>query len=126
MHDGGRRGFQPDAVANGMSGVVQAATYNVNGRKPPPGLDLAAWLGGAREADVVVVGFQEIVPLNASNVMNGGRVQLAPICLIRHVFTCPLHDLALQRAACSRHLDASLSTALRACMLGAFLRLSPT
>lgn len=74
MHDGGRRRFQPDAVANGMSGVVQAATYNVNGHKPPPGLDLAAWLDGAREADVVVVGFQEIVPLNASNVMNGGRV----------------------------------------------------
>lgn len=47
-------------------------TYNVNGRKPPLGLDLKPWLAAAPEADVVVAGFQEIVPLNASNVMNGG------------------------------------------------------
>lgn len=45
-------------------------TYNVNGRKPPPGLDLQPWLAAAVEVDVVVAGFQEIVPLNASNVMN--------------------------------------------------------
>lgn len=43
----------------------------MNGRKPPPGLDLQPWLAAAAEADVVVAGFQEIVPLNASNVMNG-------------------------------------------------------
>lgn len=36
----------------------QAATYNVNGRPPPEGTDLSPWLGGARFADIVAVGFQ--------------------------------------------------------------------
>lgn len=62
--------------------LLQAATYNVNGRKPPPGLDLAPWLGGAAEADIVVVGFQEIEPLNASNVMNGERLVLDRVFLM--------------------------------------------
>ena len=49
----------------------QAATFNVNGRKPAPGLDLQPWLAGGQAADIVAVGFQEIVPLNAGNVMTG-------------------------------------------------------
>jgi len=49
----------------------QAATYNVNGRKPAPGLDLQPWLASGHGADIVAVGFQEIVPLNAGNVMTG-------------------------------------------------------
>ena len=58
-----------------MSSTVaaQVGSYNVNGRKPPAGLQLAPWLAGAARADVVIVTFQEIVPLNANNVFNGGR-----------------------------------------------------
>jgi len=52
---------------------TQAATYNVNGRKPAPGLDLQPWLASGHGADIVAVGFQEIVPLNAGNVMTGRR-----------------------------------------------------
>jgi hypothetical protein len=37
---------------------LQAATYNVNGRPPPDGLDLSPWLGAGRYADIVAVGFQ--------------------------------------------------------------------
>ena len=50
---------------------LQAATYNVNGRKPPASLDLQPWLAGGQGADIVAVGFQEIVPLSAGNVMTG-------------------------------------------------------
>ena len=51
--------------------LTQAATYNVNGRKPAAGLDLQPWLAGGQGADIVAVGFQEIVPLSAGNVMTG-------------------------------------------------------
>lgn len=50
---------------------MQVGTYNVNGHKPPMGLQLAPWLSGAADADIVIVAFQEIVPLNANNVFNG-------------------------------------------------------
>ena len=54
--------------------TVLAASYNVNGRAPPPDADLREWLamGGSHgEPNVVAVGFQELVPLNASNVVMG-------------------------------------------------------
>lgn len=54
-----------------------AGTFNVNGRRP--GRDdpennntLDEWLSAGRHADIVAVGFQEIVPLNATNVVLGG------------------------------------------------------
>ncbi len=76
---------------------VQAGTYNVAGKKPPMGLRLSEWLdqwkdswpkaeGGAAGSgaaaaaaaaaaaggpDIVVVGFQEVVPLSAGNVIAG-------------------------------------------------------
>ncbi|KAF2948782.1 hypothetical protein DAI22_01g059800 [Oryza sativa Japonica Group] len=45
-------------------------TWNAAGKVPPGDLDIADWLGaGAGEpADVYVLGFQEVVPLNAGNV----------------------------------------------------------
>ena len=49
----------------------QIATFNVNGRPPPPQVDLSQWLRADTDADVLAVGFQEIVPLNAGNVVMG-------------------------------------------------------
>ena len=47
-------------------------TYNVNGRRPPQGLSLRPWLDAQQaDADIVAVGFQEIVPLSAGNVVMG-------------------------------------------------------
>jgi hypothetical protein len=63
-----------DLAADPNGESLQVGTYNVNGRKPPLGLDLKPWLAAAPESDVVVAGFQEIVPLNASNVMNGEQL----------------------------------------------------
>ncbi len=52
---------------------MQAGTYNVNGRLPPPALDLRPWLDAGAGADIVAVAFQECVPLSASNVVMGAR-----------------------------------------------------
>lgn len=44
----------------------------MNGRRPPADLDLRPWLDMAsQQADVVAVGLQEVVPLNAGNVVMG-------------------------------------------------------
>lgn len=55
---------------------VQAATYNAAGHRPPPDLDLGPWLraqatGGTAPPDVLVIAWQEIVPLNAGSVIGG-------------------------------------------------------
>jgi len=47
---------------------IFAATWNVGGKSPPRGLNLDEWLHTSPPADIYVLGFQEIVPLNAGNV----------------------------------------------------------
>ncbi|XP_012476211.2 type I inositol polyphosphate 5-phosphatase 4 [Gossypium raimondii] len=48
---------------------VFVATWNVAGKSPPSCLDLEDWLHTSPPADIYVLGFQEIVPLNAGNVL---------------------------------------------------------
>ncbi|KAF0916064.1 hypothetical protein E2562_000690 [Oryza meyeriana var. granulata] len=64
-------------------------TWNAAGRSPPDDLDIAEWLGAGtgdgERADIYVLGFQEVVPLNAGNVFGAedGRPALAWEDLIR-------------------------------------------
>jgi phosphatidylinositol-bisphosphatase len=67
--------------------VLQAGTYNVAGKRPPNGLKLHEWLhqwkhcwpqaaatagsAAAGGPDIVAIGFQEVVPLSAGNVIAG-------------------------------------------------------
>ncbi|KAK4349086.1 hypothetical protein RND71_031841 [Anisodus tanguticus] len=44
-------------------------TWNVGGKSPHEELNLGDWLNSTAPADVYVLGFQEIVPLNAGNVL---------------------------------------------------------
>lgn len=44
-------------------------TWNVGGKPPHDGLNLGEWLKSPAPADIYVLGFQEIVPLNAGNVL---------------------------------------------------------
>lgn len=44
-------------------------TWNVGGKPPHDGLNLREWLNSPAPADIYVIGFQEIVPLNAGNVL---------------------------------------------------------
>ncbi|KAG8088337.1 hypothetical protein GUJ93_ZPchr0010g8110 [Zizania palustris] len=48
---------------------IFVATWNVGGRAPPGSLSLEDWLRTSPPADIYVLGFQEIVPLNAGNVL---------------------------------------------------------
>ncbi|KAE8651016.1 type I inositol polyphosphate 5-phosphatase 8 [Cucumis sativus] len=44
-------------------------TWNVGGKAPKEGLNLRNWLNSPTPIDIYVLGFQEIVPLNAGNVL---------------------------------------------------------
>ncbi|KAL2236476.1 UNVERIFIED_CONTAM: Type I inositol polyphosphate 5-phosphatase 4 [Sesamum indicum] len=48
---------------------IFVATWNVAGKSPPSFLSLEDWLHTSPPADLYVLGFQEIVPLNAGNVL---------------------------------------------------------
>ncbi|KAJ7518326.1 hypothetical protein O6H91_21G064300 [Diphasiastrum complanatum] len=48
---------------------VYIGTWNVAGKSPSTDLDLGQWLNIKELADIYVIGFQEIVPLNAGNVL---------------------------------------------------------
>ncbi|KAL3033489.1 hypothetical protein AAZX31_02G139100 [Glycine max] len=48
---------------------IFAATWNVAGKSPPSYLSLEDWLHSSAPADIYVLGFQEIVPLNAGNIL---------------------------------------------------------
>ncbi|XP_051142283.1 type I inositol polyphosphate 5-phosphatase 4 [Andrographis paniculata] len=48
---------------------IFVATWNVAGKSPPTHLNLDDWLHTSPPADIYVLGFQEIVPLNAGNVL---------------------------------------------------------
>ncbi|KAM0894442.1 hypothetical protein ACQ4PT_024418 [Festuca glaucescens] len=47
---------------------IFVGTWNVGGRVPPTDLDIQDWLAMEEPADIYVLGFQEIVPLNAGNI----------------------------------------------------------
>ncbi|KAK6929926.1 hypothetical protein RJ641_004020 [Dillenia turbinata] len=48
---------------------IFVATWNVGGKSPPGNMNLDDWLHASPPADIYVLGFQEIVPLNAGNVL---------------------------------------------------------
>ncbi|KAK9057323.1 hypothetical protein SSX86_022158 [Deinandra increscens subsp. villosa] len=48
---------------------IFVATWNVAGKSPTNGLNLEDWLHTSPPADIYVLGFQEVVPLNAGNVL---------------------------------------------------------
>lgn len=47
---------------------VCVGTWNVAGKVPPQNLDIQEWLDMKEPADIYVLGFQEVVPLNAGNI----------------------------------------------------------
>ncbi|KAE9621857.1 putative inositol-polyphosphate 5-phosphatase [Lupinus albus] len=55
-------------VTNAMDLRMFVGTWNVGGKSPNNGLDLRDWLKSPSPAHIYVIGFQEIVPLNAGNV----------------------------------------------------------
>ncbi|KAL5714724.1 phosphoinositide 5-phosphatase [Ranunculus cassubicifolius] len=48
---------------------ISVGTWNVAGKLPDDDLEISEWLDIDEPADIYVIGFQEIVPLNAGNVL---------------------------------------------------------
>uniref|UniRef100_A0ACD5V030 Uncharacterized protein n=1 Tax=Avena sativa TaxID=4498 RepID=A0ACD5V030_AVESA len=65
----GRNDFDVARMTEVQDYRIFAATWNVGGKSPPRGLNLDEWLHSSPPADIYVLGFQEIVPLNAGNVL---------------------------------------------------------
>ncbi|KAJ8464682.1 hypothetical protein OPV22_027234 [Ensete ventricosum] len=63
--------FDPHSaqVADIQDYKIFVATWNVGGKSPPRNLILLDWLHSSSPSDIYVLGFQEIVPLNAGNVL---------------------------------------------------------
>ncbi|CAI8604303.1 unnamed protein product [Vicia faba] len=57
---------------------VCVGTWNVGGKLPPNDLDIDDWLDINHPADIYVLGLQEIVPLNTSNIFGGVDTRHVP------------------------------------------------
>ncbi|KAL8509080.1 hypothetical protein ACS0TY_016323 [Phlomoides rotata] len=64
-----RPGFDQLATPASTSLRMFVGTWNVGGKTPHDDLNLNEWLKTKAQADIYVLGFQEIVPLNAGNVL---------------------------------------------------------
>ncbi|KAM3260990.1 hypothetical protein ACQJBY_051941 [Aegilops geniculata] len=64
-----RNEFDVSRLTEAQDYRIFASTWNVGGKCPSRGLDLDDWLHSSPPADIYVLGFQEIVPLNAGNVL---------------------------------------------------------
>ncbi|XP_024976397.1 type IV inositol polyphosphate 5-phosphatase 3-like isoform X1 [Cynara cardunculus var. scolymus] len=58
---------------------VSVDTWNVGGELPPEDLDIRDWLDTDHPADIYVIGFQEIIPLNAGNIFGAEDNRPIPI-----------------------------------------------
>ncbi|KAK4356674.1 hypothetical protein RND71_025645 [Anisodus tanguticus] len=73
---------------------VFAGTWNVGGKTPNHGLNLEDFLQVEGSADIYILGFQEIVPLNAGNVLVSEDSEPAErwLTLISHALNKSYHD----------------------------------
>ncbi|KAK6942918.1 Endonuclease/exonuclease/phosphatase [Dillenia turbinata] len=69
-------------------------TWNVGGKSPHDGLNIRDWLMAPAPADIYVLGFQEIVPLNAGNVLGAEDIGPAArwLSLIRQALNTNEND----------------------------------
>lgn len=65
----GRVDLDHPQVINVQNYSIFSATWNVGGKSPSSKMNLDDWLHAAPPADIYVLGFQEIVPLNAANIL---------------------------------------------------------
>ncbi|KAM1159404.1 hypothetical protein ACFX19_033151 [Malus domestica] len=62
-------GMETSTFTNDLNLKMFVGTWNVGGKSPHEGLNMGEWLKSPSPADIYVLGFQEIVPLNAGNVL---------------------------------------------------------
>ncbi|KAF8107534.1 hypothetical protein N665_0119s0003 [Sinapis alba] len=105
--DGGVRGYQRKhrrgksetlrvQYINTKDIRVTVATWNVAGKRPSDDLDIDDWLSTDNPSDIYIIGFQEVVPLNAGNVF--GAEDRGPIprweSIIRRTLNKPQKESA--------------------------------
>ncbi|WOG82081.1 hypothetical protein DCAR_0101242 [Daucus carota subsp. sativus] len=82
---------------------VHACTWNVGGELPPDDLDIEEWLNVREPADIYVIGFQEIIPLNAGNIF--GAEDSRPIPKWEHIIRRTLDKTQPVKANCKCYSD---------------------
>nr|XP_043614719.1 type IV inositol polyphosphate 5-phosphatase 3-like [Erigeron canadensis] len=58
---------------------VSVNTWNVGGKIPPEDLNIEDWIDVDNPADVYVIGFQEVIPLNAGNIFGAEDNRPVPL-----------------------------------------------
>jgi hypothetical protein len=53
--------------------TIVVGSWNIGGIRPYDNLELKAWLQNTSSPDIVVLGFQEIVPLSTSGLAGGNK-----------------------------------------------------
>ncbi|KAA3455072.1 type I inositol 1,4,5-trisphosphate 5-phosphatase CVP2-like isoform X2 [Gossypium australe] len=90
---------EPPPATDSLNLRMFVGTWNVGGKSPHEGLNIRDWLSSPAPADIYVLGFQEIVPLNAGNVLgaedNGPAAKW--LSLIREALNSDQSDKELAR-----------------------------
>ncbi|MCD7447913.1 hypothetical protein HAX54_036281 [Datura stramonium] len=90
---------------------VTIGTWNVAGRLPDEDLDIDEWLCMNEPADIYILGFQEVVPLNAGNVL--GAENRRPIPKWEAIIRRTLNRTAVEPEAKLKSYSAPPSPVLR-------------
>lgn len=53
--------------------TIVVGSWNIGGIRPYDNLELKAWLQNTSSPEIVVLGFQEIVPLSTSGLAGGNK-----------------------------------------------------
>ncbi|GKD80986.1 type IV inositol polyphosphate 5-phosphatase 3 isoform X3 [Tanacetum coccineum] len=70
---------RPEHSISTQKNSVSVNTWNLGGEVPPEDLDISEWLDTDHPADVYVIGFQEIIPLNAGYIIGSEDTRPIPI-----------------------------------------------
>uniref|UniRef100_A0A0D3GA72 Inositol polyphosphate-related phosphatase domain-containing protein n=1 Tax=Oryza barthii TaxID=65489 RepID=A0A0D3GA72_9ORYZ len=82
---------------------ICVGTWNLAGKFPPSDLDIQDWLDKEEQADIYVLGFQEIVPLNAGNIF--GSEDNSPIAVWEHIIRETLNKICPDKPQYKCHSD---------------------
>ncbi|KAI3431944.1 IPPc domain-containing protein, partial [Psidium guajava] len=82
---------------------ICVGTWNVGGKLPPDDLDIDEWLNISEPADIYVLGLQEIVPLNAGNIL--GAEDNRPVQKWENIIRETLNRVRLTKAKVKCYSD---------------------
>ncbi|KAI3689318.1 hypothetical protein L2E82_47272 [Cichorium intybus] len=84
---------------------VSVNTWNVGGELPPEDLNINDWINTDYPSDIYVIGFQEIIPLNAGNIL--GSEDNSPIPIWENIIRETLNKIKPIKTKCKCYSDPS-------------------